>query len=359
MKTKVKTILFYTKYSRLGASSRLRSYQYFPFLKDNGFDVKVSPLFNDDYLNALHRGTVPRIIVLQSYLKRFFTLFKIAKYDCVVIEYELFPYFPAFVEKLLRIFGVRYMVDYDDAIFHNYDLHPSKLIRKVLGNKIKKVMKYSSAVTVGNSYLHQYAKNAGASRIMELPTVVDINRYHTKQYSLNESDSLIVGWIGTFSTFKYVKNILPLLENVADKYPLQLRIIGVEEKLETSLNINFIPWTENSEAENIRTFDIGIMPLEDTLWEKGKCGYKLIQYMASGIPVIASAIGANNQIVQEGQNGYLVFKDSEWESAIFRFIEDRRTLAVMGKTGRELAEKYYSLQAVQKKLISLVNDISV
>jgi len=129
-------VLYLTKYSRLGASSRLRSFQYFPFLKENGIDVAFSPLFNDEYLKDLYSGKQSVKTIFSSYLKRFFILFTVFKYDKIVIEKELFPYLPALFERILAFAKVKYIVDYDDAIFHNYDLSPNKLIRFFLRNKI-------------------------------------------------------------------------------------------------------------------------------------------------------------------------------------------------------------------------------
>lgn len=151
-------ILYFTKYSRNAGSSRLRSYQYFPYLEKAGFKVDVSPLFSEKYLENLYAGKSTRNESLKGYFRRFFKLFGLNKYNGIVIEKELFPYVPAFAENFLNFIGIKYIVDYDDAVFHNYDLSANPVIRFVLKNKIDSVMKNAEVVVAGNSYLAERAK---------------------------------------------------------------------------------------------------------------------------------------------------------------------------------------------------------
>ena len=336
-------VLYLTKYSRKAASSRLRSYQYFPYLEEQGFEITVKPLFNDIYLDNLYQGKKSIGNVVLCYLKRFFLLFTILKYDKVVIEKELFPYLPAFAERVMAFLNVRYIVDYDDAIFHNYDLSKSKLIRFFLSKKIDKVMKYSGFVIAGNDYLATRAKNAGAKNVIQIPTVIDIDRYHCKQLYDNNKP-LVIGWIGSPSTFKYIKNIFPALEKVIQDNTVLLHLIGMSKKNDANSQILYIPWEENTEVDYICQFDIGIMPLENTPWELGKCSYKLIQYMGCGIPVVASSIGMNNQVVEDGSNGFLVENEAEWIEKISVLLNDPLLRKTFGKKGRLKVEQEFSIQ---------------
>jgi hypothetical protein len=173
-------VLYFTKYTRKGASSRLRSYQYFPYLEEEGIKITVSPFFNNDYLENLYAKKSTLKQVMQAYIKRFFIVCTVYKYEYIIIEYELFPYFPAWIEFLFHLFGIKYLVDYDDAIFHNYDLHPNPLIRFFLKKKIDKVMKYSYTVIAGNEYLTGRAYRAKAKKVQIIPTVIDLTKYATK-----------------------------------------------------------------------------------------------------------------------------------------------------------------------------------
>lgn len=352
-------ILYFTKYSRKGASSRLRSYQYIPYLEKYGCQVEVIPLFGDDYLDYLYEGKKSIVMIMKAYLRRFLNLLSLPPDSLLIIEYELFPYVPAWFEKKLMKRGIKYMVDYDDAIFHNYDLSINPFIKKVLSHKVDTVMRYSSTVIAGNSYLAERAKNAGAKKIEIIPTVIDLERYEIKyNFTIQPEQKLIVGWIGTFSTFKYFKSIMPILEELALKYPIAVHVVGVQEELETDLEIKYIPWTEATEAASIRTFDVGIMPLEDSLWERGKCGYKLIQYMASGLPVIASGVGVNSEIVNHSVNGFIANTKEEWTASFYYFIICRYRLSEMGAVGRRMVEDHYSLQVTEKKLLNLLHELS-
>lgn len=345
-------VLYLTKYSRLGASSRLRSFQYFPFLNNHGISVSVSPFFNETYLKELYSGKTSVLTVLSAYVKRFFILFTLFKYDKVVIEKELFPYFPAFFERFLTLMNVSYVVDYDDAIFHNYDLSTNKMIRFFLQNKIGTVMKYAETVLAGNEYLATKATVSGAKNVVLFPTVIDISRY--AMVAKEPHGKIIIGWIGSPSTFKYVKPIFPVFEEIAKKYPIEVHIVGAKEDVSVSFPIRFVPWSEETEVDSITRFDVGIMPLENSPWEKGKCAYKLIQYMACGIPVVASPVGMNTKVVHPGENGFLADDQNQWLKSLEEIISDSRKCHTFGVHGRQLIEKEYTVQSSAQKLIEIL-----
>ncbi|WP_438969488.1 glycosyltransferase family 4 protein [Nonlabens sp.] len=349
-------ILYFTKYSRLGASSRLRSYQYFSYLEENGLEISVSPLFNDYYLTSLYQKKHSKFTILKAYLERFIKLFTFFRYDKVVIEKELFPYAPAWTEQIIKYLGVSYYVDYDDAIFHNYDLHKSWIIRFLLRNKIDIVMKNSTCVIAGNNYLANRAKNAGASSIKIIPTVVDLKRY--KNISIQKDNyTTIIGWIGSPSTYKYFKKLIPVFKQLANQYDINFHIIGAKAKYEKDNCFHFIPWKEVTEASEISKFDIGIMPLDDTPWELGKCSYKLIQYMACSLPVVASPVGMNKEVVQPN-NGILASSQEDWFNALEKLILNKSLQIKMGLMGRNAVEQMYSLQITNNKWLQLLKNES-
>jgi hypothetical protein len=173
-------ILYLTKYTRLAGSSRMRSYQYFPYLEEAGMQVTVKPFFDNAYLKDFYAGKKNISAVLKSYVKRLGVLFSVFSYDRVVIEKEIFPFLPAWAEWMLKRLGIQYIVDYDDAIFHNYDQSSNPIIKKFLANKIAKVMRFSGTVVAGNQYLADYATRSGAKNIEIIPTVIDLERYPVK-----------------------------------------------------------------------------------------------------------------------------------------------------------------------------------
>ena len=357
-----KRILVLTKYSRMGASSRLRTLQYLPLLEEQGFEFTVQSLFDDNYLkNIYSRQERSNSAIGKLYLKRLLTLFTVKSYDAIWIEKEIFPYLPAYAEQILAFFGVDYIVDYDDAIFHNYDLSNNKFTKFFLAKKIDKVMKNASYVLAGNSYLAERAKLAGAKRIQLLPTVVDHLRYQKSNQSIK--DVLTVGWIGSPFTQKYIVDILPELLTVYQQYPFRLLLVGATRDIHKDLiglDVEVRDWHEQTETELINIMDVGIMPLKDSHWEKGKCGYKLIQYMACGVPVIASDVGVNGEIIENktaGVAGLLVKKNSDWANGLLQLFGSTELRKSYGRAGRSIVESKYSIEVQLPVLKHILNSL--
>ncbi|MCF6317552.1 MAG: glycosyltransferase family 4 protein [Marinosulfonomonas sp.] len=347
-------VLLLSKYDRLGASSRVRSFQYLPFLRERGWHIDVSPLFCDDYVSALYEKRDRRRFLARGYLKRFFILFTAWKYDVLWIEKELFPYIPAWGEWFLARFGVRYVVDYDDAVFHCYDNHKRNIIRLVLGRKIDKVMRLAATVTVGNAYLAAKAHTAGVDRVVIIPTVIDRNRYRATQNP--KEGPVTIGWIGSPGTSAYLLTVAKALRTAVLRHGVQIVAIGADPNHAESILAKSVPWCEADEINAIQTFDIGIMPVPDEPFERGKCGYKLIQYMACGLPVVASPVGVNAQIVEHGVNGFLASTDAEWDEALSKLINDPKLRETMGRAGRKKVEQEYSLQVQSFKVLQIIRD---
>lgn len=348
-------ILYFTKYSRNAGSSRLRSFQYFPYLERAGFSIEASPLFSEEYVENLYARNSTKKQAIKGYLKRFVKLGSVFKYDQIVIEKELFPYLPALAEKLLNIFGIKFIVDYDDAVFHNYDQHGNFFVRTFLGKKIDAVMRNAFTVVAGNSYLADRAKKAGAKRIKIIPTVIDLERYSVKEKAQGK---FIVGWIGTKTTLE--KHLLPQrnwIKKIQLENPnLHFHIVGITEDMDMGKNVKYIPWTEDSEVSEIQKFHVGIMPLQDSLWEKGKCSYKIIQYFACGIPAVVSPIGMNTEVVITNYNGFLATTENEWINAILALKINKELRQTFGKNGRKNVENQYSIQVTAGKWIDLLSN---
>lgn len=343
-------IIYYTKYTQLGASSRLRSIQFFPFLEKQGYAITHQALFGDNYLVHLYKKSRLKLLYLVlGYVKRMWNLLFVFKYDVIIIEKELFPFFPAWFELILKKTGKGYFVDYDDAIFHSYDLSKNKFIRKFLADKIDIVMKNSKCVFAGNGYLAKRAQNAGADKIIILPTVIDVDKY--RQIDNKDATRFTLGWIGSPTTFKYIENLFPVFYQLKEKYPeFYVNIIGAKPQEEVKDFIHFIPWTEEGEVFEINKFDLGIMPLHMTPWELGKCSYKLIQYMGCGVAVLASPVGMNVEVVTDGLNGFLV-EDDNWFDFIEKYILDEKLSINQGQNGRNLIDSKYNIQANLQMII--------
>lgn len=346
-------VLLLSRYGPLGASSRVRFLQYLPYLESQGLEIIVKPLLSDSYVQALYDGDSRWLEVFKGYMARLVALFSAKRFDVVIIEKELFPFVPAIAERFLKLTGVPYCVDYDDALFHRYDCHSSPWVRRLLGQKIDTVMRHANCVTAGNQYLAERARKAGAKKVEIIPTVVDTDRYQLK--SPSNSKILTVGWIGTPQTSRYLRPLLPVFESLKQKFPVRFVAVGANPEDFEGTPVETWRWTEGSEVHSVQQFDIGIMPLVDSYWERGKCGYKLIQYLACGVPVVASPVGVNCEIVKEGENGMLASSVEEWHQALGAMLEAGPSrLGEMGSAGRALVVGWYSLQAQVPRFHSVI-----
>jgi glycosyltransferase involved in cell wall biosynthesis len=349
-------VLLLTRYSAEGASSRIRFLQYVPHLRSSGIDVEVAPLLPDDYLSRRYSNDHPRWrSILSAYWARARRLAASGGFDLFWIEYELFPWMPVWFEQLLGGRGLRYLVEYDDAVFHRYDEHRSAVIRMILGGKIDAVMRRALAVVAGNTYLADRARAAGASRVEIIPSVVDLTRYMPRDERRDRP--FTIGWIGSPTTARYVTIAAAGLEPAIREGAARLVLVGAGRNPVPDIPVEVVPWTEAGEADAINDFDVGVLPLSDGSWERGKCGYKLIQYFACAKPAIASPVGVNGQIVRHGENGFLASTPAEWTSAVQALKQDPMMCQRFGHAGRALVEREYSLQVMAPRVAALLLDL--
>lgn len=347
-------VLVLTRYGNLGSSSRVRFYQYLPYLREHGIEITAAPLLDDDYIACLYSGKKTGFTsILHAYAERFLWLMRVRKFDLIWLEKEILPWFPPVAEWLLNLFQIPYVVDYDDAVFHRYNQHPNRFIRFFLGRKIDHIMHMASLVVTGNEYLKEWAVRSGSRKVEILPSVVNVPRYEPGRGA--GKSTFRIGWIGSPVTAPFLSVIDEALRQ-ASKFPgVEIVLIGagVANPL-PGIDVTLLPWNEGTEISLLAEFDVGLMPLPDGPFERGKCGYKLIQYMAAGIPVIASPVGVNNQIVIPGENGLLAGSTEEWVSAFHTFYDQPDKRIQMGAAGRKLAEKFYSLDVTAPRLLEIL-----
>jgi glycosyltransferase involved in cell wall biosynthesis len=347
-------VLLLARYSHKGASSRLRTLQYVDALSRRGFDFTVDHLLDDAYLDDLYAGRrVAWLPVARAYVRRARLKRSLDRFDTVWLEKEAFPWLPAFVERWLLGGAAPLVVDYDDAIFHRYDVHRSAFVRRVFGDKIDAVMRLAAVVVAGNDYLADRARRAGAPRIELVPTAVDVDRYAVRD-ARTASAPFTIGWIGTPHTARNLCDIAPALRRVARAGDVRFVFVGCPPGLDLGVEYEARPWSEATEVDDLRTFDAGLMPLRDAPFERGKCGYKLIQYMACGVPVVAAPVGVNTTIVRAGTNGFLATTATEWYEALDALRSDPVRANEMGLRGRALVETDYSTRAVVPRLEAIL-----
>jgi len=351
-------LLVLSRYSRMGASSRLRALQYRPWFENAGFEVEHAALFDDAYLQKIYSGRKPKANLLTYYGKRVSQLRRAGQADLLWLEKESLPWLPWSIERALLPRGTPLIVDYDDAVFHHYDLHRSALIRQLLGQKLDDLMASASLVTAGNRYLSDRATAAGAARVEIVPTVVDLTAY-TRRHLPFSNKCPKIGWIGTPSTWTaYMAPLMSMFVQAAEDATARMIVVGAGRAATAHPLLDNLSWTEDSEVARIHQMDIGIMPLADTPWARGKSGYKLIQYMACGIPVIASPVGVNAHIVEHGVNGFHASSDTEWAEALRTLLHDPELRAKMGQEGRRKIERDYSLQIWGPRLAQMLRHVA-
>jgi len=346
-------VLALTRYSRRGASSRLRFDQFVPGLARHGIEVTAAPLLDDAFLARRYAGrSVNPVALLTAYASRAARVIRGGGWDRIWLEKEAFPWVPGPIERALAPFRAPWVVDFDDAWFHRYELHARGAVRALLGRKLDGVMRRASAVCAGNAYIADRARRAGASRVEIIPTVLDLSRY--PEPGTRTPGPFTIGWVGTPLTAPYLEAVAPAMRRLAVGRSVRLCAVGARPLTIEGVEVVTSAWTEQSEAATIATFDAGIMPLPDSPWERGKCGYKLIQYMASRKPVIASPVGVNRELVQEGVNGFLATDEDSWTRALTALHDDPDRGRAMGAAGRRLVAATYELERQLPRLAELL-----
>ena len=351
-------VLCLTRYERLGSSSRVRFYQYLPYLRRQGVDIVTAPFFTDEYVRDLYSGRRASFRkMLGAYFRRLSNLMSNRRFDLLWVEKELFPWLPAWFENSFHRSKIPYVVDYDDAVFHRYDMHPSRMVRALLRQKIDQVMRHAGLVIAGNDYIASRAVKAGARKVEQLPSVVDVDQYAITEPGLDPV--FRIGWIGSPVTAPYLDDLREVLATLSQESTVKLVLIGAGTVQPfDNVPVEALPWSEEIELRMSQKFDVGIMPLLDGPFERGKCGYKLIQYMASALPMVASPVAVNRQIVASEVNGYLAYSSVDWLAALRMLRDNVQKRKMMGQAGRRKAEQMYNLQVTAPRLFHLLSSLT-
>jgi glycosyltransferase involved in cell wall biosynthesis len=339
-------VLFLTKYPPRGASSRYRVYQYIPYLEDAGFACTVQSLHTGAYLESRYRGRgrSPAYYAARM-LGRLRSIAAVDRRTIVFIQKELLPFAPPIPEYLLHRSGARLVCDVDDAIHLRYAESRNTLVRLALSRKVASVFRLSAAVLAGNEFLRDYAVRFNEETVL-FPTVIDTSRYPLRRTGLAGTASggpPVVGWIGSPATVPYLAERGAALSRLASTVPFTLRVIGAPGFTIAGVEVEAVPWSEEREAAEIGRCDIGIMPLPDSSWARGKCGLKCLQYMACGLPVVSSPWGSARSIVAHGVHGFLARTEDEWIAHLATLLRNADLRRQFGRAGRRRVEEAFSI----------------
>jgi glycosyltransferase involved in cell wall biosynthesis len=344
-------VLILPRHGPQAASCRHRFIQYLPYLRAHGFECDLIPFFDDRYTEAvLVRGEKQWWRTGQSVMRRVGALLQAKRYDLVVVHTEIVPFLPHAFEHWLGRIAKPYVVDFDDAIFHAYDDHPSPVVRRLLRSKLGRLMAEAELNCAGSEYLADYARRF-STRVSLVPTVVDLARYPAVPTD-PDADCFRIGWIGSPATTPHLQAIMGELRAFARGRNVRVAAIGASRFDAGDTPVTWVDWSESSEVEELTRTHVGIMPLPDTSWAAGKCGFKLIQAMACWRPVVASPVGANTRIVEHGVSGFHA-KPGEWKGVLERLYENPSLCDRLGRAGRQTVERDYSLEVWAPRLAAL------
>lgn len=342
-------------------NQRFRFEQYLDFLNANGFHCEVSPLLSCNEAKLLYdRGHYFKkaLLINRSFRLRKNDLKRINDYDFVFVSRESLMTGSFFFERKLKQINKPFIFDFDDAIW-KIDVSPANRHFSWMKNpaKTSEIIRIATCVIAGNDYLAEFAGKFNPNTLI-IPTTVDTLRF-TKTKPRKDSMPVVIGWSGSNTTIAHLKTILPVLKTIKKKYgdKVAFKVIGDEKFFCDSPTIKGEKWTSTDEVEKMNTFDIGIMPLPDNEWTKGKCGLKGLTYMACEIPSVMSPVGVNNDIIQHGENGFLAGSDQEWINTLGMLIESPELREKIGKAGRQTVIEKYSVEANKQKYLDCFNEI--
>lgn len=341
-------------------SQRFRFEQYISLLEQDNYQIGYFPFLSvKDFQQIYKPGKffVKIWATVKGFTKRFLQLFQLGKFDIIFIHRESSPVGPPFFEWYIsKVLKKKIIYDFDDAIWLQNTSESNKVISGVKRHsKVGKICSWASMVFCGNHFLKEYAENFNSNTVY-IPTTIDTNNHHN-QIKEHRSAPITIGWTGTHTTAKYLKEIENILADLQKKHHFKIKLICNKDPEIDHFNYEFIVWKKESEIADLLNFDIGLMPLDDNDWAKGKCGFKALQYMSLEIPAIASPVGVNNKIISDGINGFLPKNMDEWEEKLKQLINDKELRVKLGKEGRKTVTMNYSVSALKEMYLSYFNQI--
>lgn len=335
---------------------RFRIEQWEPILAAGGVEITYAPFENDELRAVLYKGgevLKKAAAVTRNMRRRGLELAKAADYDLVYLFREAALLGPPWFERKIAKTGVPVVFDFDDAVFVSYK-SPSNGYLSYLKfpSKTAEICRLATHVMAGNEYLADYARKENP-KVTIIPTTIDTDKYEFIE-KVDEPETITIGWSGSFSTIQHLDTIRDVLEELGKSENYKLRVIGTPSYKVPGVDTEAMQWRSATELEDLRAIDIGLMPLPDEDWTKGKCGLKALQYMALGIPTICSPVGVNSTIIKDGTNGFLADGRDEWIEKIKRLIHSADLRRKLGKAGRETVEREYSAKAIAPKVLEVL-----
>jgi glycosyltransferase involved in cell wall biosynthesis len=338
---------------------RYRLEQWEPLLRERGVDITYAPFECPELHDLVYKqGQIAKKLKLvgQALRRRAALLSKLSNYDVIYLYREAALLGPAVFERLIHRSGVPYVFDFDDAIFLSYK-SPSNGYLSYLkfAGKTKTNCRLAAHVMVGNPYLAEYARQLNQN-VSIIPTTIDTDKY--KPVNIEDSSGpIVIGWTGSHSTLQHLDTLRSALAKLAQRESIRLRVIGTPNYQIEGVEVETIMWRSETEVEDLSAVDIGIMPLPDDNWARGKCGAKALQFMAMGIPTVCSPVGVNTDIIQDNENGLIANSEDEWVDKLSLLIRSRELRARLGKAGRQTIEQRFSASVQAPRVYEVLESV--
>ncbi len=338
---------------------RYRIEQWAPYLSEHGIEISFLPFASEALGHALYRRgahAFKALQVLRGLLGRLSHVWSAGDFDAVFLHREASLIGPAWLERLACVRRPQLVYDFDDAIWVPY-VSPSNRYLSFLKTpwKTATICRLAAAVTVGSKYLADYALRYN-SRVTIVPSTVSLRRYQPRP-GPRPPGPPVVGWTGSYSSLQYLRAVEQPLKTLANRLRFRFVTIGAEDFQIPGVETVCRPWRSATEVEDLWDLDVGIMPLPDEPWARGKCAMKAIQYMGVGIPALVSPVGANVDVVAHGRNGFHVAGAAEWVEVLERVLTDTDLRGRLGREARRTVEERFSAEVQVPRVAAVLRGL--
>ena len=351
-------VLFIAPYpTGIAPSQRFRYEQYLKLMEQQGMTYRISSFIDPKAWKILYKPGhwwSKFSALMRGYFRRIGDIFSLSKYDVVFIHREASPFgLPVFEWLITKVFRKYTIYDYDDAIWVPNASESNSALTMLFKrfSNARDTTKWATVVSVGNKYLAEYASKLN-NRVVINPTTIDTDEHHN-ELTDHANSKFVIGWTGSHSTLKYLNDIYPILEELEKKYEFEFHVIADVAPKADLKSLRFVPWNKETEIDDLLRFNVGIMPLPDDIWSKGKCGFKALQYMALGIPAIVSNVGVNAEIVDHGINGYVCQTPADWKTYLEKVISSPETIRQLSLHTRNKIVDNYSVRSNWRNFLSM------
>jgi glycosyltransferase involved in cell wall biosynthesis len=345
-----------------GAGCRFRVAQFRPWLERAGFSLTIHPLFDTAFFRLVYQsGHYPRkaAALVNRTIDRVRALRRREAYDVVLLYREAYPIGPPWLERYLARRGVPMVYDFDDAVYLPNTSDANRIIASLKNpTKVAEILRLCRHIIAGNEHLANVARRYN-NAVTVVPTSVDTAVWVPRDTPRPPGAPLVIGWIGTPTTTQYLRELGPVLQDLARTHTFVLKVSGSIDPVSfPGVTVHNVPWQLEREIELFNTCDIGVYPLPDDDWTRGKCGFKAIQFMACGVPVVASPVGVNREIIEDGVSGFLADNGARWKEKLTALLTRADLREQFGRRGQCVVESRYSLGVNAPTVVSIFKQVT-